>query len=217
MVAIRRRQLLLGSVVAAAALATGCGGATGQAGAPSPDDMAIGAANAPATLIEYASVTCPHCREFYETVFADLKRNYIDTGKLRYIFREYPTPPAAVAVAGFQLARCGGATPDQYITRVGVLFDQQAAIFASGSMEGVRQKFVEIGGAAGLTEAQVMACINDTSGADRINRIVQGAETQFHVTGTPTLILNGVKLEDPSAVTYAGLSRFIDAAIAQHH
>ena len=127
MAAIRRREILLGAAGVGAALAAGCGGASGQAGAgASPDDMTIGAANAPASLIEYASVTCPHCREFYETVWADLKRNYIDTGKLRYTFREYPTPPAAVAVAGFQLARCGGASPEQYITRVGVLLPPEA-------------------------------------------------------------------------------------------
>ena len=212
---IRRRELLMGSVAAGAAFAAGCGGASGQAGAGAtgPDDMTIGAAHAPATLIEYASSTCPHCREFYQTVWAQLKRNYIDTGKLRYTFREYPTSPPAVAVAGFQVARCGGATADQYLTRVGTLFDQQEAIFATGSQEGIRQKLVEIGGMYHLSEAQVMACINDPAAAARIGRLEQTA-AQFGVTGTPTLILNGRKLDDPAAVTYPGLSHMIDAAIA---
>lgn len=214
MFAIGRRNLLLG--VAGAAMLAACNNAGGS-GAASPDDMVIGQANAPATLIEYASSTCPHCAHFHETVFAQLKQNYIDTGKIKYVFREYPTPPEAIAVAGFQLARCGGASSDQYMNRVGELFRQQRDIFASGTMEGVRAKFVEIGGAAGLSEEQVMSCITDQSGADRIRRTVENANRQFNITGTPTLILNGRKLEDPSAVTYEGLSHIIDQELAAHH
>lgn len=210
MFAIGRRELLLG---AGALGLIGCDGANGQAGA-SAGDMAIGAENAPATLIEYASVTCPHCREFHDRVWDQLKANYIDTGKLRFIFREFPTPPPQVAVAGFQIARCGGATPEQYLTRVGVLFDQQQAIFASGTMEGVRQKLVEIGQGAGLSEQQVMECISDQAGAERIRNTVEEGTRQFQITGTPTLILNGQKLTDPSAMTYEGLSHMIDQAIA---
>ncbi|MDX2276223.1 MAG: DsbA family protein [Hyphomonadaceae bacterium] len=210
MAAIGRRELMLG--VGALAL-VGCDGANGVAGA-SAADMAIGAENAPATLIEYASSTCPHCAEFHERVWDQLKTNYIDTGKLRFIFREFPTPPVQVAVAGFQIARCGGATPEQYLARVGVLFDQQQAIFASGTMEGVRLKLVEIGQGAGLSEQQVMECISDQAGAERIRNTVEEGTRQFDITGTPTLILNGQKLTDPSAMTYEGLSRMIDQAIA---
>ena len=213
MFAIRRRNLLMAASALALGGLAGCGGADGQASA-SPDDMGIGAADAPVTLIEYASVTCSHCREFHETVWADLKANYIDTGKIRFIFREYPTAPAQVAVAGFQVARCGGASPEQYLTRVGVLFDQQQAIFASGTMEGVRQKFVEIGAGAGLSEQQVMACISDPTGAERIRRTVENAEREFAISGTPTFILNGEKLTSPGVTTYEGLSRALDAAIA---
>ena len=211
MVAIGRRELLLGAGALAGLAA--CGGANGSAGA-SAGDMGIGAENAPATLIEYASVTCPHCAEFHERVWDQLKTNYIDTGKLRFIFREFPTPPVQVAVAGFQIARCGGATSEQYLARVGVLFDQQQAIFASGTMEGVRQKLVEIGQGAGLSEQQVMECISDQAGADRIRTTVEEGTREFDITGTPTLILNGTKLTDPSAMTYEGLSRMIDQAIA---
>ena len=214
MFAIGRRNLLLaaGTLALAGTLAA-CNG-SGNGAAVNEDDVALGQANAPVTLIEYASSTCPHCAEFHEHVFEQLKANYIDTGKVRYVFREYPTAPPAVAVAGFQLARCGGASPEQYFTRLGELFRQQRAIFASGTMEGVRQKFIEIGAAAGLSQDQVMQCITDESGAERIRRIVEAGERDFHVTGTPTLILNGRKLDDPSAVTYEGLSRLIDAELA---
>ena len=121
---------------------------------------------------------------------------------------------AAVAVAGFQLARCGGAGDEQYFTRVGELFRQQRAMFATGTMEGVRQKLIEIGGAAGLTEQQVMDCVSDEAGADRIRSTVETANTEFGITGTPTFILNGQKVEDASIVTWEGMQRILDAAIA---
>jgi protein-disulfide isomerase len=210
MFAIGRRHLLLG---AAALAAAGCDGANGSASA-SPDDMVIGSADAPVTLIEYASTTCPHCAEFHHEVWPQLKANYIDPGRVRFIFREYPTDPAAVAVAGFQLARCNNATAEQYYTRIAVLFEQQRAIFATGSMAGVRDKFVEIGGAAGLSEEQVMQCINDPAGAERVRRTVDDGNRQFQITGTPTLIINGEKISDRSAYTYEGLSRLLDAAAA---
>jgi protein-disulfide isomerase len=210
MFAIRRRELLLGA--SALALA-GCNGAAGGGGANvSDEDMVLGEANAPVTLIEYASVTCPHCAEFHEQAWEQLKTNYIDTGKVRFVFREYPTPPPAVAVAGFQLARCGGATDEQYMTRVGELFRQQRAMFATGTMDGVRQKLIEIGGAAGLSQEQVMQCIGDQAGAERIRNTVETANREFNVTGTPTFVLNGTRYEGPP--TYEGIARAIDAAIA---
>jgi predicted DsbA family dithiol-disulfide isomerase len=81
-------------------------------------------------------------------------------------------------------------------------------------MEGVRQKFIEIGAAAGLSQDQVMQCITDESGAERIRRIVDAGNRDFDIQGTPTLILNGHKLNDPSAQTYEGLSRMIEAELA---
>ena len=211
MLVMGRRHVLLGA--AALAAVAGCDGANGNAAA-SPDDMTLGAANAPVQLIEYASTTCGHCAAFHRDVWPQLKANYIDTGKIRFTFREFPTDPAAVAVAGFQLARCNSATTEQYFTRVGVLFEQQQAIFATGSMAGVRDKFIEIGGAAGLSEEQVMQCINDPAGATRITNTVQEGNRQFQITGTPALILNGEKLTDPAAYTYEGLARLLDAAAA---
>lgn len=213
MSAIRRRTLLLGAAALAAtgALAA-CGGAAN--GTVSADDMVLGQDNAPLTLIEYASSTCPHCAEFHARVWETLKTNYIDTGKVRYVFREYPTAPAPVAVAAFQVARCGGATPEQYFTRLGEIFRQQHAMFATGTMEGVRSKLIEIGGAAGLTQDQVMQCITDESGGERIRRIVEAGERDFQITGTPTFILNGRKVEDPAIQTPEGMSRILDAALA---
>ena len=209
MIAIGRRELILG--VSALAL-VGCNGASGGTAA-TPDDMVLGADDAPVTIIEYASTTCPHCATFHAAVWDQLKETYIDTGRVKIIFREFPTPPAAVAVAGFQLARCGGASPEQYFTRIGELFRQQQAMFAGGSMDGVRQKMIEIGAAAGLSEQQVNQCISDEAGAERVRRIVEGARP-FTITGTPTIIIDGRKIEDPSVLAGEGLSRIIEAELS---
>jgi len=205
---LRREIFILGFALAAAA----CSGAGKPA--TSASDMAIGDPNAPATIIEYASTTCSHCAEFHKNVFGQLKTAYIDTGKVRYIFREFPTPPPQIAVAGFQLARCGAATPEQYLARVGVLFEQQNQMFASGTIEGVRAKLIEIGQQAGLSEQQVLDCISDESGATRIQETVETGQREFAITGTPTIVLNGKKLEGEAAVTWEGLSHAIDQALS---
>ncbi len=209
MFAIGRRGLILSASALALGATLGACNGGGSAGGVTADDMVLGSENAPVTLVEYASSTCPHCAEFHETSWEQLKTNYIDTGRVRFVFREFPTPPPAIAVAGFQLARCGGATPEQYFTRVGELFRQQHAMFATGSIEGVRAKLIEIGGAAGLSEQQVTDCINDQSGAERIRRLVEAGQRDG-VTGTPTFVINGTKFEQ--APTYENLSRALDAA-----
>lgn len=217
MVAIPRRKLLLAAAGLSALALAGCGGSGGGTAQISADDMVLGAEDAPVTLVEYGSVMCSHCAEFHEDVWSQLKANYIDTGKVRFVFREILAPAQpeivpVIALAGFQLARCGAASPEQYFTRVGVLFDQQQAIFQAGSIDGVRAKLVEIGGAAGLSPEQVASCIEDPSGADRAERISRAAGDT--VTGTPTFLINGDKVEDQSVMTYEGISRMLDAALA---
>lgn len=205
---IGRRNLLLSA--AALSFVAACGGAAG--GATTEDDVVLGQANAPVTIIEYASATCPHCAHFHEAVWEQLKTNYIDTGKVRFVYREYPTAPAAVAVASFQVARCNNATPEQYFNRLAEIYRQQAAMFESGTIEGIRQKLIEIGGASGLSQEQVLQCVGDESGAARARRIQDGSR-EFNITGTPTIIINGTKYEEAGEITYGGLSRAIDAAL----
>lgn len=217
---IGRRQLVFGAGAAALGIGLGAcsGGSTGSgASSPSPDDMAIGAANAPLTLIEYASVMCPHCKEWHDTVWPQLKANYIDTGKVRFVLREMATPAGAapIVVAAFQVARCGGATPEQYMARVDEFFRQQNDIYSAGTMAAIRTKLVEIGVSAGLTEDQVSQCIADESGGQRLQRISDQADRDFQVTGTPTFILNGHKIDDPAVLNYEGLAHILDAANQQ--
>lgn len=209
---INRRTAMMAGAAALASFAGAAASAAAQT-APTADDMVLGSANAPVTLIEYASASCPHCAHFHETVFPQLKANYIDTGRVRLIFREMLTEPGAVALAGFQVSRCNSATPDQYFSRLNEIFADQQAMYAAGTMRAVLDTMLEVGAHAGLSHDQVMTCINDPSSQDRLGRFNQSAN-QFNVTGTPTLILNGQKLEDPSALTYDGLSHILDQAIA---
>src|ERR1700687_5944958 len=138
---VTRRHLLLGTgaVIAVAAAAVGYyfwprpavsapeppGGADvpmAELMAPPPlGDESLGSANAPVTIIEYASMTCPHCAHFHETTFPELKKKYIDTGKVRFIFREFPLD--SVAATAFMVARC--ADKDKYFPMIEVLFQQQ--------------------------------------------------------------------------------------------
>jgi protein-disulfide isomerase len=227
MLVFGRRNLLLGGGALAALSVAGCNGSSGGASGLSPDDMAIGNPDSGVTLIEYGSSMCSHCREFEETVFRQLKTNYIDTNKIHFIFREVlaPVDPQRViptiALAEYQVARCNNATPEQYFSRLGVLFEQQPAMFQAGSRQGIEAKLVEIGGAAGLSRETVLACIADPSGAERMTRLGD-LSTRDGVTGTPTFFLNG-ELVSPESIAnstgghdYAKFAALLDAAIAAH-
>jgi protein-disulfide isomerase len=175
--------------------------------------MAIGDPKAKVQLIEYASVTCSHCREFHEKVWPALKANYIDQGKVRFVFREFPTNPVEIAVAGFQVARCAADAPEKYFSVLDVLFDQQNAVFDALERGGARDVLLNIAKSAGVSEDKFNACITDPAGVKRVQATVDRGEKLYKVQGTPTLILNGQKLEDPSAYTYDGLAKLIDAKL----
>ncbi len=208
-----RRFVLVGA--SALTAAAGLPRAAAQAFV-TPDDMVLGSPSARVTLIEYASAACPHCAHFHETVFPELKAHYIDTGKVFFIFRETLTAPAPVALAGFQVARCNGANAQEYFSRIGEIFADQQQMFATGTMQGVLDTLDLIGAHHGLTPDQVMQCIEDREGQARVQRFDVGS-SQFNVTGTPTFILNGQKLEDPRTATYDGMSQILDEALAAHH
>jgi protein-disulfide isomerase len=188
--ALGRRTLLLG---AGAALLASEARASAEITA---DDIVLGAADASVTLIEYASTTCPHCAAFHARVWEALHARYIAAARLRFVFREMPTPPAAVAVACFQIARCRGATADQYVARVGELFRQQPVFLAETTMEGVRRRLIEIGQGFGLTSAEVNAAITDPEGGARARRIGEGASA-FNITRTPSFVINGAPYSGP--------------------
>jgi protein-disulfide isomerase len=177
-------------------------------------DMTLGDASAPVQLVEYASLTCPHCAAFHAEVFPRIKAEYIDTRRIGFTLREFPTPPMPVSFAMFQLARCGGANAETYFDRVGVLFQEQRAVLSSGSGEGVRAALISIGARWGLSEEQVMAAMVDEAGVARVTATVEDGQRRFDIHGTPALVLNDRHLEGPTSVTYAGLAAALNAALA---
>jgi protein-disulfide isomerase len=177
------------------------------------DDVTIGAADAPLHLIEYASATCPHCAAFHAAAWDALRSQYIERGRLRFTFREMATPPAPVALAMFQLARCETVDPGEYFRRVAHLFERQRAILSTGSGAGVRDALLALGAEWGLSAEQVMACLNDPAGAERIMRSMEQAGT-LGIHSTPSFILNGARVEDMSFHTLEGMARILDARLA---
>jgi protein-disulfide isomerase len=189
--------------------------AVGVAGLPQTafaldGDMTIGDAQSSVHLIEYASMTCPHCAHFHRDEFPQLKANYIDSGRIAFTLREYATPPAPVALAMFQLARCGGAGPQLYFERVGELFTEQRAILQTGTGAGVRDALFAIGARWGLSQETIIAAMQDQSGATRITASMEDAHT-VGIRGTPSFTLNGQLI---SGHSYADLAGPVDAALA---
>jgi protein-disulfide isomerase len=209
MFATRRRLLMTAS---AGLLLAACQGKT-TADQDDASDMTLGDPRAPVRIVEYASVTCPHCKEWHDTVWPQLKQNYIDTGKVRFIFREFPTNPELLAIAGFQLARCGGRTGEQYFNMLDVLFAQQIPLYDAYAQGKAKEKLLEIAKSSGMSEDEFTKCVEDPEGAKRINQTIDNGRTRFNITGTPTFIVNG-KVAGADAVQYATLAKLIDKEIS---
>jgi protein-disulfide isomerase len=167
--------------------------ASGAVAAPAvyPDDMSMGNPKAKVQVIEYASLSCPHCGHFNETIFPTLKTKYIDTGKVRYTLREMLTEPMQVAAAGFMMARCAG--PQKYFAVVDQVFRSQSR-WTSGNIKPI---LAEVGAANGLDAAKFDTCLKDQAAFDAINARAARASEQDGVNSTPTLFINGVKVETP--------------------
>ena len=149
-------------------------------------DMAIGPANASVTITEYASMTCPHCAAFNETVFPKIKSEYIDSGKIRYVFREFPLD--IKAAAGSMLARCiAKDDAPKYFTAVDLLFKQQN----DWVMKNTTETLTRIGKQAGLSQQQVEDCLKDQALLDKISADQKYANEVLKVNSTPTFFING--------------------------
>ncbi len=152
-------------------------------------EMSLGSDDAPVTVIEYASVTCPACAAFHENVFPEIKEKYIDTGKVRFVFREFPTAPAELSVVGSMLARCaaekGG--DDAYFLVLGSLFKtQQKWIYGD-----TRDELMKITAQAGLDQTAFDDCVRRQELVDHINATVAEGRDRYDVNSTPSFIVNG--------------------------
>jgi protein-disulfide isomerase len=162
------------------------------AGAPAQAaDMSLGSPNAKVEVVEYASLSCPHCARFNNDVFPAFKAKYVDTGEVRYTMREMLTPPAQLAAAGFLLARCAGR--GAYFKVVDEVFKSQPR-WNEGDGD-VRPIFLEIAKNNGLSEAQFEACVSDQAGLTALQGRVQAAMAAG-VDSTPTFFVNGKKVAE---------------------
>lgn len=149
-------------------------------------DITMGKSDAPVTIVEYASMTCSHCAAFYATTFPVLKTKYIDTGKVRFILREFPLDP--LATAGFMLARCAG--DDKRDAIVDLLFAQQKNwAFTEKPVESLAVLLKQ----AGIGQEKFETCLKDQDLYDKVNKVRDRASEKFGVSATPTFFFNGQK------------------------
>ena len=171
---------------------------------PNPlGEMIMGAENAPVTIVEYASMTCSHCASFAVTTLPELKKRYIDAGKVRYILREFPLDP--LAAAGFMLARCASQSDaTKYFALVDTLFHQQNVWVVQKPIEPLKT----IARQAGLSEQAFDACLANQGMLDKIEAVRKQASEKLGVTSTPTFFINGEKR--PGALTIEELTKAIE-------
>ena len=208
----RRAMIALAAAATAAmtpALAQETTTATTEAAAAAgPGDFSLGSPDAPVKIVEYASFTCPHCAHFHETVFGQMKKDYIDTGKVQFTLREVYFDRYGLWAA--LIARCGGEM--KYFGIQDMLFSKQTEWAASEDPAQVVENLKTIGRSAGLEDAAMEACLNDTANAEALIKQFQTNFEADGVEGTPTIFINGTKY---SNMAYEDLKPILDAELAK--
>ncbi|MEH2606986.1 protein-disulfide isomerase [Bradyrhizobium sp. AZCC 1588] len=152
-------------------------------------EIAIGSAKAPVTITEYSSMSCPHCAAFSQNVLPMLRSKYIDTGKVRFVFREFPLDIKAAAAS--ILARCAGkGDSEKYLSAVETLFKLRERLMAQ-----TKDTLIYVGKLHGMSEQEVETCEQDQAQFDKLTADQQYAYSELKVTSTPTFFLNGVRLQ----------------------
>ncbi len=214
----KRRGLII-AIIAVVVLALAGGGyygyqtyaasRPGNLNTPSPlGDMALGPADARVTIIEYASMTCPHCAAFTKETFPKLKAAYVDTGKVRYIFREYPLDQ--VALLGAALARCiaNGDAP-KFFNVIEVLFASQNEWASNKPVEPLKRLTRQFG----MNDQEFEACADNETVAKGIIATRDYAYDRLKVNATPTFFINGKKIEGEAS--FEDFAKIIDPILAQ--
>lgn len=171
-------------------------------------EMTMGAEDAPVTITEYASLTCPHCADFHEGTFQELKRDYIDTGKVRFVYRDVFFDGAGLR--GSLLARCAGEA--RFFGINDLLYSRQKEWLDAKTMGDVIDNLRTIGKVAGLDEDQINACLEDQDKALVLEAWFRQHAEADSITSTPTVLINGEAYGNPS---YGELSKAIDQKLAQ--
>ncbi len=167
-------------------------------------DHVLGKDDAPVTIVEYASFTCGHCANFHVNTFPKLKEKYIDAGKVKLIFRVFPTGPAELSIAAGMLAHCAG--KERYFAMTSALMETQRNWAGTNNPVPVLQKLAN---QAGISDEKFKECLNDQQLAAEIQRTgLRGYET-FGVEGTPTFFINGTTVVDGD-ISIEQFSKIID-------
>ncbi len=171
-------------------------------------EMTLGAEDAPVTVIEYASFTCPHCAAFHREVMPRLRADYIDTGKVRLIYREVYFDRFGLWAG--MIARCGG--PERYFGVVGLLYEKQRDWLGSGDPATVAANLRTLGISAGLEAEAIDVCMADGEMAQAMVAVFQQNATADGVQSTPTFLVNG---EKHSNMPFAEFAALIDSKLGQ--
>ena len=207
--ALTRRQTLAAALAAATVATALPRGVLAQQTPVTRDipDMTMGDDNAPVTLVEYAMFTCPHCAAFTKDVLPQIKANYIDTGKVKLVFREvYFNKPSLWAA---MIARCAPA--DRYFGIADLLFSTQNSWVTVTDEKEMLQKLYSIGRQAGMSDAQMDACMQDRGLAEGLVAAYQTHAKANSIDATPTFIINGEKLVGEN--TFEVIKAKLDAAL----
>ncbi|MEM7597640.1 MAG: DsbA family protein [Pseudomonadota bacterium] len=169
-------------------------------------EMALGDENAPVTFIEYASFTCPHCARFHQNQFKDLKADFIDTGKVRFIHRDVYFDKYGLWAS--MVARCGG--PERFFGITDMIYAEQRDWIGDGEDAGVAERLRKIGKVAGLTADELDACLSDRDHAQALVAAYQENSAADDVNSTPTLIIDGKKYQN---MAYPELKEIIEGKL----
>ncbi len=173
--------------------------------APTAQDRVLGKVDAPITIIEYGSLTCPHCAEFNTTTLPDLKKNWIDTGKAKLVFRVFPLNSLDVRAA--MLARC--VPPDRYFAFIDTVYHDQASWMGAHDPE---EALGSIARLAGVSEDKIKSCLADKSAQDAVVADAYTAQKSYGVDSTPTFFINGAKMDPNGAQPYDVFDKQLSAA-----
>ena len=179
-----------------------------------PTDRTLGNPKSRVVLIEYAAPTCPVCAAFNAQSFPLLKANYIDTGKIFYVFRVFPLRGDDGSAE--KIARC--LPEDKYFAFIDLLFKNQPKWDWEFGIkpQGVHDGLVLLGRIAGMSAEQVDQCMVNKAEDDRINKVAADGEARYSITGTPTFILNGTNIGSGN-IPYDTMAKLLDTELAKHH
>jgi len=182
--------------------------AADTADASTVKEMTIGSMDAKVTVVEYASFTCPHCANFHDTVYDQIKKNYIDTGKVRFVMQDVYFDRFGLWAA--LIARCGDGS--KFFPMSDLIYTKQREWLAGGDPAVIVDNLRKLGRVVGMDDATIDACLQDTAMAQNLVAAFQENATKDEINATPTFIINGIKY---SNMSYEDFARVLDEKLAE--